>query len=53
MRTNTKFGPDWFSRFDVFLDTNGQTDRYAKYLLISNIINLKYKSLLENIIAKR
>ena len=32
VRSHTKFGPDRFSRFDVYLiQTDRQTDRQAKY----------------------
>ena len=33
MRSYTKFGPDRFSRFDVYgIQTNKQTDRQAKFM---------------------
>ena len=39
VRSHTKFGPDWFSRFDVYwiqtnIQTNKQTDRQAKFIYI-------------------
>ena len=33
VRSHKKFGPDWFSRFDVYwIQTNRQTDRQAKFI---------------------
>ena len=43
VRSHTKFGPDWFSRFDVYWlqkkQTNKQTPRQAKFIYRLDVQN--------------
>ena len=42
VRSHTKFGPDRFSRFDVILDTNGQTNKQIDFPFLLTYANIMH-----------